>query len=60
MSESPENDEKFTTLIKALHAKLGRLPTEDEVIQFIFGDQQMREEVWNGAVPSSGGGPAEA
>ena len=35
------------TLVTALQAKLGRLPTEDEVMAFIYGEKAEREAIWN-------------
>jgi len=44
---SDEQDEKFMILIESLQARLGRLPTEDEVVKFIIGTKQEREAIWN-------------
>lgn len=42
------NDDLFM-IVASLQARLGRLPTEEEVIQFIFGSKDEREEIWNGS-----------
>lgn len=43
------DDEKLLTLVKALTARLGRVPEEDEIIAFINGDAVTRERIWNQA-----------
>lgn len=37
-----DHDKDMTLLILLLEKELGRLPTEDEVFEFIFGDAQTR------------------
>jgi len=44
----PDSDEQFKMLVMGLEAKLGRLPTEDEVVAFIFGTEEERRKIWNG------------
>lgn len=41
------NDDSLKTLVEALTTRLGRLPTEDEIIKFINGDMETRQEIWN-------------
>jgi hypothetical protein len=41
------NDEMFKLIVLALQAHLGRLPTEDEVVNFIM-DKDSRQSIWNG------------
>jgi len=38
----------LSKLAQGLTAQLGRAPTEDEVMQFVFGNDEMRREIWNG------------
>lgn len=48
LSEEIENmDEKFALLIISLQIRLGRMPTENEVILFIWGTPEERDEIWN-------------
>ena len=42
-------DQDMKVLIAGLTDHLGRLPTEEEVYQFIFGDEKQRQEIWNKA-----------
>ena len=42
------SDDKLTLLIMCLQAKLGRFPTEQELLDFINGDHDTREGIWNG------------
>jgi len=42
-----EVDLKLQLLVSSLHARLGRLPSEDEVVTFVFGDSATREAIWN-------------
>ena len=41
------DNEKFKLLVLCLQARLGRLPTEEEVLTFIWGDKETRERIWN-------------
>jgi hypothetical protein len=41
------NNDNLKRLILSLRARFGRLPTEDEVLDFINGDQERREQIWN-------------
>lgn len=43
MTDNP--DEKLATFVQLLAQRLGRLPTEDEVIQFLMGNSEMQAEV---------------
>lgn len=45
--EPQDDDQKIETLVVALIARLGRVPTEAEVMLFIFGDKEDRQTVWN-------------
>lgn len=46
-----DGDDKLKLIVLSLHARLGRLPTEDELIDFVNGDSTTRETIWNkGAV----------
>lgn len=38
-------DEKFKLLIACMQAFLDRLPTEDEVVEFINGDSETRKKI---------------
>lgn len=40
-------DERFKLLVMSLQARFGRLPTEDEVIDFINGNEEERQAIWN-------------
>lgn len=42
-----EQNERFKLLVMTLNAKLGRLPTEEEVFDFIMGTKKDRERIWN-------------
>ena len=37
----------ITEVVLALQARFGRLPTEQEVIEFLFGSYDRRNEIWN-------------
>ena len=41
-------EEKFELLVHALTVGLGREPTKEEIYWFIYGDQAMRNRIWNG------------
>jgi hypothetical protein len=41
------NNRNLKTLISSLWDRFGRCPTEDEVLDFIYGDQEIREQIWN-------------
>lgn len=45
--DSQPTDDKIEMLVMALNARLGRLPTEAEVMLFIFGNKEDRLTVWN-------------
>lgn len=51
MSESqPVNSEtNLQLLILDLYEQFGRMPTEDEVYDFIFGGNDLRMMIWNQA-----------
>lgn len=40
-------DGDLTTIITALRDRLGRLPTENEVMLFIFGTEIEKFAIWN-------------
>lgn len=40
------SDERFTLLVMTLQARLGRLPTEEEVTLFLFGTHEDRNRIW--------------
>lgn len=46
MSEN-DKEARLELLILCLTASLGRLPTEDEAIEFITGTKETREKIWN-------------
>jgi hypothetical protein len=50
-----ENDANFMMLVLSLKAKLGRLPTEDEVVTFINGMKAERQLIWDGKYGESSG-----
>ena len=37
----------ITGVVLALQARFGRLPTEDEVVGFLFGTEKQRNDIWN-------------
>ena len=37
----------ITGVVLALQARFGRLPTEDEVVGFLFGSEKQRNDIWN-------------
>lgn len=45
------NDDKLKLLVLTLQAKLGRLPTESEIVNFIFGDKDTRKIIWDNLEP---------
>lgn len=45
MVDNPDND-KLKLLIMSLEARLGRFPTEEEVTEFIFGNEEERQVIW--------------
>ena len=42
------SDEALRELISRLTKRLDRVPTEDEVTQFIFGSLEEKTAIWNG------------
>lgn len=40
-------DTHLEILIGSLTERLGRIPTEDEVMDFINGDEETRSNIWN-------------
>jgi hypothetical protein len=44
----PRNPDNLDLLIDGLRKRLGRWPTEGEVLEFIFGTKEEREAIWNG------------
>lgn len=47
MGLKEEHEAKIVMLITALKARLGRLPTEDEVVGFMSGDADEQRRIWN-------------
>jgi len=43
------DEDALDELIQALRNRLGRLPTEDEVLKFITGTEWDRLVIWNSA-----------
>lgn len=41
-------EDKIAELVDELAERLGRIPTEDEVLLFIYGADEERQSVWNG------------
>ncbi len=41
-------ENKIAELVDKLAERLGRIPTEDEVLLFIYGTDEERQSVWNG------------
>jgi hypothetical protein len=41
---------KIELITRSLHTRLDRLPTEDEVYDFITGDHETRMRIWNAEV----------
>jgi len=37
----------ITEVVMALQARFGRMPSEDEVIEFLFGTDAQRNDIWN-------------
>lgn len=37
----------ITGVVLALQARFGRLPTEEEVVGFLFGTDTQRNDIWN-------------
>ena len=37
----------ITGIVLALQARFGRLPTEEEVVGFLFGTDMQRNDIWN-------------
>ena len=45
--ELVESTKGITMVVMALQARFGRLPTEEEVVGFLFGTDTQREDIWN-------------
>lgn len=37
----------ITGIVMALQARFGQLPTEEEVVGFLFGTDAQRDDIWN-------------
>ena len=37
----------ITEVVIALQARFGRMPTEEEVVGFLFGTDKKRNDIWN-------------
>lgn len=46
-AEETISDESLDYVIRQLAERFGEMPTEDEVMDFIFGDIKKRHEIWN-------------
>ena len=42
-----QGDGRLLLIVISLQARLGRMPTEQEVIDFVFGDDDTRSNIWN-------------
>jgi hypothetical protein len=49
--EADRQQENITKIAKALTVRFGRIPTEDEVMGFIMGDEAERTNIWNFGLP---------
>ena len=45
--ELVESTKGITMVVMALQARFGRLPTEEEVVGFLFGTETQRKDIWN-------------
>ena len=45
--ELVESTKGITMVVMALQARFGRLPTEEEVVGFLFGTDTQRKDIWN-------------
>ena len=45
--KTEQQDGRLLLIVISLQARLGRMPTEQEVIDFIFGDDDTRSNIWN-------------
>lgn len=44
----PQAEElRMEQIVMVLASRFGRMPTEDEIEQFIMADDKTREEIWN-------------
>jgi len=50
LSNMDDMDRKIGIVVDALAKRFGRLPSEDEVYGFVFGDKHARYEIWNSGV----------
>ena len=39
---------RLSRLIAMMTERMGRIPTEDEVVEFIYGNDQIRRDILNG------------
>ena len=42
-----QGDGRLLLIVISLQARLGRMPTEQEVTDFVFGDDDTRSNIWN-------------
>lgn len=42
------SDKDVTMIVDLLTVRPKRLPTEEEVVDFIMGETKKKEEIWNG------------
>lgn len=47
MRSEEEQKEDIKILVQGLAERFGREPTEEEVMEFIMGDQSTRDRIWN-------------
>jgi hypothetical protein len=47
MNNEEISDNRIRIIIHRLTARFGRQPTEDEVYDFIMGDEETRLKIWN-------------
>jgi hypothetical protein len=45
---SEQLPKRIVEIIKSLNEQLGREATEDEIVDFVFGDEAMKEIIWSG------------
>jgi hypothetical protein len=48
------SDQQMRTVVEALAERFGRLPTDEEVMDFLFGDEEKRLAIWNKEVENNG------
>lgn len=46
-----ERDHVLTAIFNSLYNQLGRKPSHKEVFEYILGDEETRDRIWNSGTP---------